>query len=205
MPTHGKDGRSLPPFPDVRPPAPKPPKKKRGPKPGGKRRLSPFTPRLQRFLTAYLRSGNASQAAREVGHRRDGTANRAGHTMLHHSAVQEALKEHLERYKIDSETVLGELARLGFANLKDYQAAIATGSLESLSRDVAAGLTEWDHDPKSGRVKLKLAKVEALDKLGRFLKLFVDRVEVTGLEDLAERIEQARKKLGGGSGPAPAP
>ena len=47
------------------------------------------------------------------------------------------------------------------------------------------------------RVKFRLAdKGQNLERLGRHLKLFTDKVEVAGLGSLAERIRKARKAAG---------
>jgi phage terminase small subunit len=47
------------------------------------------------------------------------------------------------------------------------------------------------------RIKFKLAdKGQNLERLGRHLKLFSDKVEITGLESLAESIRKARKAAG---------
>jgi len=103
------------------------------------------------------------------------------------------LERRLARYEVTADRVLAELARIAFANLLDYQDAIAQGSLAELTRDQAAGLVDW-HQGKNG-VRIKLDKLAALDRLGRYLKLFTGRVELDVSTDLAERIEQARRAL----------
>lgn len=109
---------------------------------------------------------------------------------------------------LDAVKVLDELQRLAFANLGDYISVQEDGSaivdLSELTRDQAAAISEITVDEyvegKGGdardvkRVKIKLVdKGVNLERLGRHLKLFTDKVEVSGLEQLAERIRQARE------------
>ena len=113
------------------------------------------------------------------------------------------------RFDITAERVLGELAKLAFANPADYFTVQADGTayvdLSTLTRAQAAAIAEIVVDEyvegkgedtrNVKRVKIKLVdKGVNLERLGRHLKLFTDKVEVSGLEALAERIRQSRAK-----------
>ena len=100
-----------------------------------------------------------------------------------------ALARAAQRYDVTTERVIGELARIGFANALDYIKIGDDGAprydLASISRDQGAAIQEIIIDEyKDGkgddardvrRIRLKLAdKRAALVDLGRHLGLFVD-------------------------------
>lgn len=123
-------------------------------------------------------------------------------------AVKAGMAARGHKIDLEAERVLAELMRLGFANLGDYFTVQEDGSavvdLAELTRDQAAAISEITVDEyvegkgedarNVKRVKLKLYdKGQNLERLGRYLKLFTDKVEVSGLEELVKRIRQARE------------
>jgi phage terminase small subunit len=93
------------------------------------------------------------------------------------------------KFDLSAERVIGELARIGFANMQDYLSMDANGDphldYARISRDQAAAISEITIDEyKEGkgadakpvkRVRIKLSdKRAALEALGRHLGLFVD-------------------------------
>jgi phage terminase small subunit len=126
------------------------------------------------------------------------------------------LERAIERSAISKESVLEELAKIGFANMSDYMRVGPNGDpildFSALTRDQAAALVEVTvEDFKDGRgegarvvrrVKFKLAdKRGALVDLGRHLGLFVDRHEHRGDPSgstsltVEERDRLAKKQL----------
>jgi phage terminase small subunit len=102
---------------------------------------------------------------------------------------KQALAEAMGRYQVTAERVIGELARIGFANIRDLIEIDADGeprvNLVAIPRDEAAALQELTVEQvragrvgktqRGTRVKIKLAdKRAALVDLGRHLGLFVD-------------------------------
>jgi phage terminase small subunit len=101
-----------------------------------------------------------------------------------------------KRTEITQDNVARELAKLGFANMGDYITSTPAGDPEfvpfdKLTRDQTAALSEVtidDYVDGRGegardvkRVRFKLQpKIEALDKLGRHLGMFVDRTRIEG-------------------------
>lgn len=107
-------------------------------------------------------------------------------------AEERAIERFIEKRAITKEAVLGELAKIGFANMADYMKVGADGDpyldFSAITRDQAAALCELTvEDFKDGRgeearevrrVKFKLAdKKGALVDLGKHLGLFIERHE----------------------------
>jgi phage terminase small subunit len=90
------------------------------------------------------------------------------------------------KFDLSAERILGELARIGLANMQDYVTVGPDGETRfidpaRLSRDQAAALQEMtieevtDHGKTKRRVRYKLAdKRAALVDIGRHLGLFLD-------------------------------
>jgi phage terminase small subunit len=100
-----------------------------------------------------------------------------------------ALKAAQERYDVTTERVIGELARIGFANMQDYLLVDEHGdprlNYAAITRDQASAIQEITIDeykegrgPKAKpvkRIRIKLAeKRPALEALGRHLGLWID-------------------------------
>jgi phage terminase small subunit len=120
-----------------------------------------------------------------------------------------ATERALDKLAITKESILAELARIGFANMQDYVQPTAAGdvvvNVSALSRDQAAAIQEVivDHqagggDDKAGvrRVRLKLHdKRAALVDLGKHLGLFVERRHVT-TEHADQPTDELTARLG---------
>lgn len=105
---------------------------------------------------------------------------------------QQATAKALDKLAITKESVLAELAKIGFANMQDYMTVGADGAptlnFKDLTREQAAALIEITVEEfRDGRtdarevrrVKFKLAdKKGALVDLGKHLGLFIERHEI---------------------------
>ncbi len=159
--------------------------------------MAKLTPKQAAFVAEYLVDLNASAAARRAGYS-EKTADRTGYENLRKpeiaSAIQQAMTARAERTEITADRVLQELAKLAFSNMHDYICTTPAGDafvdLSNLTRDQAAALTEvtvedyldgrGDDARDVRRVKIKLAdKKGSLELLGKHLKLFADRTEIT--------------------------
>lgn len=110
----------------------------------------------------------------------------------------------IAKLAITKEAVLGELAKLAFANMADYMKVGEDGqptlNFNDLTRDQAAALVEITVEEfKDGRsdkrevrrVKFKLAdKQKSLEALGKHLGLFIERHEVGGPGDFARMTDE---------------
>lgn len=172
---------------------------------------SPYNEDL--FVQEYLVDLNATRAyMRAYQCENVRTAGPAGWRMLRKPSVaakiQAAMDERGERVQVTADNVLAEIAKLAFANIGDYVTVQEDGTayvdLSTLTPAQAAAIAEIQVDEyvegkgedtrNVKRVKIKLLdKGVNLERLGRHLKLFTDKVEVSGLEQLADRIRQARE------------
>lgn len=124
--------------------------------------------RHDRFAREYIKDLNGTRAAIAAGYAKK-TAKSAASRLLSNVNVKKLLKQ-----------------------LADKQAVSLDLSAEKV-------LTELG---KTAFIKVKPSKVtpkdkiRALELLGRYLKLFVEKIEISGLDKLAESIAEARKRAG---------
>jgi phage terminase small subunit len=167
--------------------------------------------REETFAREYLIDLNGSRAAVAAGYSPKGADVRAAELLGNRRVkdlIEKLAKDKLEKLEISAEWVLGELRKLA-----GYDAGAIfndDGSLKPIKEwdaSARAALVALDHDHlfeyfgKGQRkhigntVKVKLAdKLRALELLGKYLKLFTDKVEVTASEDLAALIAEGRKR-----------
>lgn len=150
------------------------------------------------FVQEYLVDLNGTQAAIRAGYSPDSAAMIGSDNLRKPNiarAIGKAQQARLNRAELTGDMVIAELRKLGFANMQDYMSSTPEGDpfldFSALSRDEAAALQEVTvEDYREGRgdgarevkrVKFRLAdKRAALVDLGKHLKLFVERHEVTG-------------------------
>jgi len=180
------------------------------------RAVTKKTPKKKLFVAHYLANGlNATKAAESAGYSKS-TAYSQGQRLLKDVEIAKSLADKqgpmLAKLEITAERVLQELALMGFANMADYLSIDSQGRLQefdygAITREQAAAIQEITMDTTGGagdgerklvlRTKFKLAsKREALELLGKHLKLFTEKVEWSGSVSLADAIAEARKRAG---------
>ncbi len=169
-------------------------------------------PRHEIFAREYVKDLNGKRAAIAAGYAKN-SAKVTASRLLTNANVQALLakltKKHADKLDLSTEKVLSELSSMGFSNMLDYIKTTEEGSayvdLSNLTREQAAAIPEitvdeyvegkGKHARKVKRTRLKLVdKIRSLDLLGRHLKLFTEKIEVSGLEGLPERLDEARKR-----------
>lgn len=164
--------------------------------------MTKLTPKQLRFVDEYLIDLNATQAASRAGYS-EKTAYSMGQRLLKNAEIQKYIKQRMKarekRTEVTQDKVLKELAKVGFSDIKDF-----------LEFKTAKGIVGYDNDgeavidwrvnlavkdsaevdgslisevsiSKDGVFKFKLHdKMSALDKLGRHLGMFKDKMELTG-------------------------
>lgn len=168
--------------------------------------------RYERFAREYVIDLNGKRAAIAAGYsasRAEVTASELVRNRKVCQRIDQLMTERASKLEVKSEKVVEELARLAFSNMQDYTRTDEYGKpvldLSNLTRDQFAAVQEIREDTTGGsgdgerkvviRTTLKLSdKTKNLELLGRHLGMFQDNLKVTGLEGLAERLNDIRAK-----------
>lgn len=162
-----------------------------------------LTVKQKMFCDEYLIDLNATRAYKAVykSVKSDDVAAQAGSRLLRNvkveSYIQEKIKAREKRTEITQDKVLQELAKIGFANLKDYleyktaktvveydengEPVIDYSQIINVidSNQVDTSAVQEVSVSKDGTFKFKLYdKQKALELIGKHLGMFVDKSEV---------------------------
>ena len=156
------------------------------------------------FIHEFLVDRNATAASIRAGYS-EKYADRQGARLLAdpdiRKEIDRLLKEMTTKIDITAERVLQEIAKCAFVNIQGM--LDEHGNLKNpkdLPEDVAASIVEVTErttskdDYESTEYRYKMAsKLDALEKLGKHLKLFTDKVEteVTHKMSLKELMEKS--------------
>ena len=144
-----------------------------------------LTPKQSRFVEEYLVDLNGKQAAIRAGYSANTAevqASRLLRIVKIQVALSAAMRARSRNTEVTPDRVLAELAKIGFANMRDYWPKEGeTVDLHRLDQDLTAALQEITIDETidpSGVVhrhtRLKLHdKKSALDSLAQYLGMFV--------------------------------
>jgi phage terminase small subunit len=152
-----------------------------------------LTPKQQQFILEYLANGfNGTQAARTVGYAARNADTQASRMLANPriwAVVVERRQKLLDRREITAERVLDEIAKMAFLDpRKMFRPDGSLVPIHELGEGEAASIagleiTElYEEKVPIGRLKkIKIAdKGMNLERLGRYLKLFTDKVEHSG-------------------------
>jgi phage terminase small subunit len=157
-----------------------------------------LTTKQEKFARAYVEAGNACEAYRrayDASRMKPESINRKAQELLSHGMVTARIEELQskasrlaeDRYEVTQERIVAELARIAFARSEDYFTWGSTGvevkDSSTLSRDQLAAVAEVSQtiSASGGSIKVKLSdKQSALEKLGRIMGMFKERLEHTG-------------------------
>lgn len=165
-----------------------------------------LTPKQKRFVEEYLVDLNATQAAIRAGYK-ERTAYSQGQRLLKNveiqNKIQEAMDKRSERTEITADMVVQQLAKIGFADIKDVVTwgekeytigfnkkkgeAIKTRGVvlevrpsDEVDGTILSEISETqNHQGKKIVVKLS-DRMRALELLGRHLGMFKDNVNIDG-------------------------
>lgn len=169
--------------------------------------------RRTRFIKEFLLDKNATRAAIAAGYSAK-TASSQGERLLRNAEIRSQIEKENEKVNeklgVTVERVRDELAKLAFYDprklFKEDGSFKPISELDDDTAAVIAGMDVNELFEGSGEErshvgyakKIKLAdKGLNLERLGRYLKMFVDRVEVTGDAALLERLTAGRKRNAG--------
>lgn len=153
-----------------------------------------LTAKQQAFVNEYIVDLNATQAAIRAGYSEDAAGAIGAENLTKPEiagAIQESLDLRSERTRITADRVLTEVAKLGFSNIRDiFTESGSLKNLASLPVEITAAIasvkvvtrkTGDEESPVEYVHEIKMAdKRASLELLGKHLKLFADRTEVTG-------------------------
>lgn len=165
------------------------------PHPRGRQRLDL---RQRKFVAEYLRDSNATRAAKAAGYSAR-TAHVQGCQLLIKlkSEIEEAENRIARCIEVKAERVLREVALIAFANMQDYMSfenGVPHFDFSKIHGAVGAAIAQITIDEFTDergesarqvrRVRFKLhPKTQALELLGKHLKLWTDRLDPAGGED----------------------
>ena len=177
-----------------------------------------LTAKQQRFVDEYLVDLNAKQAAIRAGYS-PGAAKEQGSRLLTYDNVAEAVANGMEkrasRTEITQDMVLRELAKIGFADIRQ---AVAWGSRpepkedaeddddlriypvelissEEIDDDIAAAVSEVSLTAQGVKIKM-YDKKAALDSIGRHLGMFKDNVSIDASDKFVTFLEGVAQHAG---------
>lgn len=174
--------------------------------------MAELTSKQLLFVQEYLIDLNATQAAIRAGYSED-TAGQIGYENLKkpeiEAAISAAMKEREERTKITQDMVVKELAKIGFADIKDYLSFRTEKTIVDRhddgkpiigyaqvidvkdSDDIDGAVVSEVQLSDNGNFKFKLYdKKGALELLGKHLRMFTDKVELTTEGELNINIKR---------------
>ena len=131
---------------------------------------------------------------------------------FHGGGTPQVRRKALERIiEMTAAQCLGELSHIGRSNMLDYMKIDKKGDpvvdFSKLTREQAAAISEITVDDAGGgagdgerkrvrRVRLKLwDKLKGLELVGKHLKLFTEKIELSGDEELLDRLAAGRRRL----------
>lgn len=163
------------------------------------------------FVAEYLKDRNGTRAAVAAGYSEDSARSLASQLLTNvniRAAVDKGLTKIANKLEISAEKVLQELAKMAFVDARNFWNA--DGSLKAivdLDENTAAALAGFETEeayehfgkgqakPTGVIKKIKIAdKGINLERLGRHLKLFTDKLEVSGMDQIAEQLAKARAR-----------
>ena len=196
-------------------------KKKRKSKKKAKTKATPKkwqpTAKQQRFIEEYPINFNGTQAAIRAKFSKKTAAQQATRLLKNvhiQAAIQKRVGKLTAKADVTVERILAELSKIGFANLGDYFRISKEGEpfidLSKITEEQSAALQEitvedfldgrGDNSRDVRRIKIKmLDKCPALDKLGKYLGMFIERHKIEGelkITKIQRTIVDPQKKAG---------
>jgi phage terminase small subunit len=174
-----------------------------------------LTIKQQVFVSEYLIDGNSARAAIAAGYSKRSAGALASQLLANPKVAAAIYAKHMKRaakFDISAERVLEGLGNLAFFDIrklyKEDGTLKAVTELDDVTAQAICGIEIEEVFERFGGGQAKpngniLKKVKLadrginLERLGRYHKLFTDKLEVTGLEGLADALAKARRRRGG--------
>lgn len=171
----------------------------------GKGKKSPrsLNPQQKAFVREYLKDNNATQAAIRAGYSKN-TAHSCGPRLLEHVGVKAAIAKGRQKAQERADLTVDDIVR-SYREIAECDVTSVVGwnaqgelvvtDFESVPVEVRRCISEIRQtETKDGKRSIAIkfhSKTEALAKLGQYLGMFVQKVEVDG----SDRLSNALAKL----------
>lgn len=168
--------------------------------------------RQERFCQEYIKDLNGTKAAERAGYSEKNATEQASRLLTKANVkahVQKLLDQRSERTAITADLVLQELLKVAKSDLRKlFDDSGKLLSVDEWPDDVALAVSSVEveelfdgHGKDKTHIgytkKLRLwDKIRSLELLGKHLKLFTDRVDITGRITLADLVTESLKKDG---------
>ena len=164
----------------------------------GQRRPDEFTPMQVAFIESYMICRSARQAALEAGYSDDGNA---GWRNLQNEKVVAEINRRKEqqrrRNELLEDEVLQEMAKIAFVDLTDVVDFSGTmldvKDLSEIPEHARAAIKKVTCTPGLHGTKVVVEmhdKVSALEKLGKYLSMWVDKIEQRTTMTFEEQLQE---------------
>jgi phage terminase small subunit len=159
------------------------------------------------FADEYLIDLNATRAYKVAYPRvkSDETAAAAAARLLRNvkvaAYVEKRMQDRQKRTEITQDMVLQELAAIAFANATDFAQIVNNRVILTNTADLSEGQMKAIAGIKKGKngIELKLNdKEKALELLGRHFGMFKDKLEVSGLDEEKNKLDDILQQMRGG-------
>lgn len=164
-----------------------------------------MTKKQKIFVEEYLIDLNATQAAIRAGYSSE-TAYSIGSENLKkpeiRARIDKAMAERSKRTGINQDRVLQELAKIGFANIRDVVDPDTAKVLPQAKEEDLACIQSIKVKPNEWGTEREVKmydKKAALVDIGRHLGMFKDKVEVSGLEQEKTKLDDILNQMRGGT------
>lgn len=175
-----------------------------------------LTSKQQLFLSEYLIDMNATQAAIKAGYS-EASAYSQGQRLLKNVEIQAAIAQKLQDSAMKSDEILQKLTEIARGSIGDYldvssmafqidlAKAKELGKLHLIKRvrqKTTTIVREGAEDVEQNQIDIELLdQLKALELLGRYHKLFIDRTELTGKDGVPlvdpSQIDKVLRKVYG--------
>lgn len=162
-----------------------------------------LTKKQKIFCDEYLFDLNATQAAIRAGYSPESAGSIGSENLKKpeiRARIDKALAERSRRTGVNADRVIMELAKIAFVNSADVIDVETATVKEGAALDDTAAIQSVKVKKIDGGIEreIKLAdKSKALELLGRHLGIFKDKIEVSGLEEQMDKLDDLVEQMRG--------
>ena len=166
-----------------------------------------MTEKQKIFAAEYLIDLNATRAYKVAYPRvkNDETAAAAAARLLKNvkvvTYIEKRMQDRQKRTEVTQDRVIEELAAIAFARATDFAQIVNGNVVLTDTADLTESQTKAIAGIKEGKfgIELKLNdKEKALELLGRHLGMFKDKLEVSGLDEEKNKLDDILQQMRGG-------